>query len=142
MPVLLDTDHLSILQRRTQPHCERLRHRLDRLPSDDIATTIVCHQEQFAGWQAYLNQSKTDDEIVHAYGELELMWRFFRKMNVVSFTSETQARFVSLRKLKIRIPTLDLRIASVALVTDSLLLSRNLKDFRQVPGLNVEDWSV
>ena len=70
------------------------------------------------------------------------MWRFFRKMNVVSFTSEAQARFVSLRKLKTRIPTLDLRIASVALVTDSLLLSRNLKDFRQVPGLNVEDWTV
>src|SRR5437773_11316141 len=39
MPVLLDTDHLSILQRRTQPHCGRLRQRLDRLPSDDIATT-------------------------------------------------------------------------------------------------------
>ena len=140
MAVLLDTDHLSILQRRTQPHCDRLRQRLDRLPVDDTASSIVCHQEQFAGWQAYVNQSKTDEEIVHAYGELEFMWRFFRKMNVVSFTSEAQTRFVSLRKQKIRIPTLDLRIACVALVTDSLLLSRNLKDFRQVPGLNVEDW--
>ena len=70
------------------------------------------------------------------------MWRFFRKMNVASFTNEAQTKFVSLRKLKIRIPTLDLRIASVALVTDSLLLSRNLKDFRQVPGLNVEDWTA
>ena len=142
MPVLLDTDHLSILQQRSQPYCDRLRRSLDRLAPDDIATTIVCLQEQFAGWQAYLNQSKTDEEIVHAYGELELMWRFFRKMNVVSFTSNAKARFVSLRKLKIRIPTLDLRIASVALATDSLLISRNLKDFRQVPGLNVEDWTV
>ncbi len=114
MAMLLDTDHLSILQRRTQPHCDRLRKRLDQIPADDIATSIVCHQEQFAGWQAYVNQSKTDEEIVHAYGELEFMWRFFRKMNVVSFTSEAQTRFVSLRKQKIRIPTLDLRIACVA----------------------------
>ena len=33
-------------------------------------------------------------------------------------------------------------MAVLALVTDSLLLSRNLKDFRQVPGLHVEDWTA
>jgi hypothetical protein len=33
------------------------------------------------------------------------------------------------------------RIASIALVTESTLLSRNLRDFRQVPDLSVEDWT-
>ena len=37
---------------------------------------------------------------------------------------------------------MDLRIASIALVTDSILLSRNLRDFRQVPVLSVRDWTT
>lgn len=36
---------------------------------------------------------------------------------------------------------MDLRIACIALVTSSTLLSRNLRDFRKVPGLAVEDWT-
>jgi hypothetical protein len=34
----------------------------------------------------------------------------------------------------------DLKIAAIALTHDSLLLSANLRDFEQVPGLQVEDW--
>ncbi len=36
---------------------------------------------------------------------------------------------------------MDLRIASIALTTDSTLVSRNLRDFKKVPGLVVEDWT-
>jgi tRNA(fMet)-specific endonuclease VapC len=36
---------------------------------------------------------------------------------------------------------MDLRIASISLATRSTLLSRNLRDFERVPGLDVEDWS-
>ena len=37
---------------------------------------------------------------------------------------------------------MDLRIASIAFVTGATLLSRNLRNFRQVPGLAVEDWTA
>lgn len=30
----------------------------------------------------------------------------------------------------------------IALATESTLLSRNLKDFRRVPNLSVEDWTT
>jgi tRNA(fMet)-specific endonuclease VapC len=37
---------------------------------------------------------------------------------------------------------MDLRIASIALVNSCTVLTSNLKDFRKVPGLLVEDWTV
>lgn len=36
--------------------------------------------------------------------------------------------------------TMDLKIVSIVLVHGATLLSGNLRDFRQIPGLHVEDW--
>ncbi len=142
MPVLLVTDHLSVLQWQEQPACDRLLERLDQLPPDDIATTIISFQEQIQGWHAYLSRARKAEQIVLAYARLEALWRSFLKMNVLSFTDEAQARFTDLRRQCPRMQTMDLRIASIALTTSATLLSRNLRDFRQVPGLTVEDWTV
>lgn len=142
MPVLLDTDHLSVLQWEEQPACDRLRARLRQLPPDDVATSIVSFQEQVQGWQAFLSRARKSEQVVLAYAKLEAVWRWFLKMNVLSYTSDAQTRFAELRRQCPRVKAMDLRIASVALTTDSTLLSRNLRDFRQVPGLTVEDWTA
>ena len=142
MAVLLDTDNITILQRRIQPECSRLQDRLDQLPPDDIGTTIVTFQEQVWGWMTVLNRADRRDEVVRAYRELETVLRHFSKLNVVSFTAEAEERYNLLRKQRVRIGTMDLRIAAIALVTDSTVLSRNLVDFRKVPGLSVEDWTL
>jgi tRNA(fMet)-specific endonuclease VapC len=67
VPVVLDTDHLSVLQWQEQPAADRLLARLDRLPPDDIATTIVSFQEQVEGWLAYLKRAAKPEEVVRAY---------------------------------------------------------------------------
>jgi tRNA(fMet)-specific endonuclease VapC len=48
--------------------------------------------------------------------------------------------FDSLRAQRVRIGAFDLRIAAIALSHNLIVISRNLTDFRQVPGLQVEDW--
>jgi len=140
--VFLDTDHLSILEWQEQPACDRLLERLDQLPPDDIATSIVSFHEQVQGALAYLKRARQPEQVVSAYVKLETIWRWFLKMNVLSYTMEAQGRFAELKPQCPRVKTMDLRIASIALVTESTLLSRNLRDFRQVPGLSVEDWTT
>jgi len=44
------------------------------------------------------------------------------------------------KKGKVRIGTMDLKIASIAKSLDVLLLTANEKDFSQVPGLRRENW--
>ena len=141
MPVVLDTDHLTLLQRQG-PEAHHILTRLDQLAPDDIATTIVSVHEQFQGWLAYLNKARKAEQIVRAYRELDVLRRSFQRMNVLVFDEAAQAVFSSLRARCRRLGTLDLRIASIALATGSLLLSRNLRDFQQVPELTVEDWTL
>ncbi|MBM3862272.1 MAG: type II toxin-antitoxin system VapC family toxin [Verrucomicrobia bacterium] len=45
-----------------------------------------------------------------------------------------------LRKHRLRVGTMDLKIASICLAHDATLLTRNLADFQKVPGLRVENW--
>jgi len=123
-----------------QPASDRLVARLDPLPTDDIATSIVSFQEQIQGWLAYLNRAKKPAQIVEAYARLETIWRSFLRMNVLSFTAEAQAVFAEVRRQVPRIETMDARIAAIALATNSTLLSRNLRHFRGI--LVVEDWTA
>jgi tRNA(fMet)-specific endonuclease VapC len=57
------------------------------------------------------------------------------------FNAVAAQQFENLVKQRCRIGTMDLRIAAITLAHDATLLSRNLKDFRKVPGLKVEDWT-
>jgi tRNA(fMet)-specific endonuclease VapC len=60
---------------------------------------------------------------------------------VLPFDEAAADIFDDLRSQRIRIGTMDLRIASIALATGMTLLSRNLVDFQRVPNLNAEDWT-
>jgi tRNA(fMet)-specific endonuclease VapC len=52
--VVLDTDHMSVLERNTQPGSTTLRAHLAHLPPDEVVTTIISYEEQMRGWMAYL----------------------------------------------------------------------------------------
>ena len=60
----------------------------------------------------------------------------------MGFDEAAAVVFQRLRRARLRIGTMDVKIAAIVLSCEALLLSRNLADFRQVPGLQVEDWTV
>jgi tRNA(fMet)-specific endonuclease VapC len=121
---------------------QRLLDRLDRVPADDVATSIVTFQEQIEGWLAYLNRVRSAEQILKSYHHLDKLRIAFERYNVLGFDASAQELFDSLRPQCRRIGTLDLRIASIALVTGSILLTRNFVDFEKVPGLRFEDWTA
>jgi tRNA(fMet)-specific endonuclease VapC len=74
----------------------------------------------------------------HVFPENTL--RIASEWDIARWSEQAADEFARLRKERIRIGTQDLKIASLALVNNALLLSANLRDFDRVPGLHVEDW--
>lgn len=138
---LLDSDHLTLLERGTQEGL-RLKIRLAALPPDDKATTIITYEEQTRGRLAFVSQAKTSAQQVEAYNRLHGHVRFFRLIPIVGFDEKAATEFARLQTLRLRAGTLDLKIAAIALANNAVLLSRNLQHFAPVPGLTVEDWTV
>ncbi len=64
----------------------------------------------------------------------------FAAWKVLPWTQETAEIFVRLRAGGVRIGSMDLKIASVALSRNATVLTRNLRHFQKVPGLRAEDW--
>lgn len=94
------------------------------------------------GANVYISRARTSQGLVTGYGMLGDLLANYGAAQVLPFDLPAAARFTTLRKQKVRIATMDLRIAAIALARNMTLLTRNLRDFRRVPGLSVEDWTV
>jgi tRNA(fMet)-specific endonuclease VapC len=138
---LLDTDHLSVLERGGD-EAARLRQRLRGVPRDEVAATVVSYEEQTRGWLAFIAKARALDEQVTAYGYLQRHLQIFCGVPLLAFGVDAAAIAEQLRKQRVRIGTMDLKIASIALAQGATLLSRNVLDFQKVPGLLVEDWTA
>ncbi len=79
---------------------------------------------------------------VGAYRRLKNVLNRYLKLTVLEFDEAAAEEFERLQKQRIRIGTMDLKIAAIALTRHATLLTRNSKDFSKVPGLHIEDWSA
>jgi len=138
--ILLDTDHLTLLKYPDSPRFAALTARLDSSPDQDIGTTIISVEEQWRGWLAFISREREVTKQVKAYKELLGLIDFLGRWTVLPFNEADAACFSRKRGEGVRIGTMDLKIASIALVQNALLLSANLRDFQQVPRLRIENW--
>jgi tRNA(fMet)-specific endonuclease VapC len=135
---LLDTNHLKELAYST-PLGERLRIRLLHSGAQ-VFTTVITLEEELRGVLARTNRALDSGERILAYQKLIERVNFFARWVVLSLDAESTAAFTRFRSDGIRIGTMDLRIACIALAHDATLLTRNSVDFAQVPGLRFENW--
>ncbi|MCA9185427.1 MAG: type II toxin-antitoxin system VapC family toxin [Planctomycetales bacterium] len=137
---ILDSDHMSLLEWGGQDSAA-LRERLADLPEDQLATTIVCYEEQMRGWMAYIARASSINRQLEAYRRLRAHLDNYRQIPVLDFDDIAAEEYQRLRRTRLRIGTMDLKIASIVLSRGDTLLSRNIVDFSKVPGLKVEDWT-
>jgi tRNA(fMet)-specific endonuclease VapC len=137
---ILDTDHISILDR-SGAESQILLDRLATIPATQFAVTIISYEEQMRGWLSYVTKAQTIEKQVLGYRQLRRQLMNYCTIPVVEFDLACTQEFQRLRKLYPRLGTMDLKIAAIALVNQSTLLTRNSIDFEQILGLIIEDWT-
>ena len=138
--IVLDTDHLSELQRAGSRAGARLLARLEVSAGEEVAITIITVEEQIRGRLAEIHRKARGIDEVPSYDRLLALIDFYATWSILPFDEGSALQRDLLRKMKIRIGAMDLKIASIVLTRRATLLSANLRDFQQVPGLHVEDW--
>jgi tRNA(fMet)-specific endonuclease VapC len=134
---ILDTDILTLFQKGHAAVCQRCAN----APPGALAITALSVEEQFLGWYTRIRQAKSDDDMAAAYQGLTAFAGFIKRLAIHSFTRPAIQRFRQLKSLKLKISKKDLCIAAIVLEQGATLVTRNLRDFRRVPGLKTEDWS-
>jgi tRNA(fMet)-specific endonuclease VapC len=137
---ILDTDHLSLIQRNNQEGRQVLA-RLATLEGISVAVTIVTYEEQLRGRLSVLSKAKTLDEQVVAYRWLQKLSDNYRSIQIIPFDQAAGVEYQRLRKAYPRIGSMDLRIAAISIVQNATLLTRNTSDFGKIKGLLIDDWS-
>lgn len=138
MFVILDTNHFRELVLETACGL-KLKERLLANEADAF-TTAVTAQEVTQGWIAEINRRNAGREQVPAYEQFLIALKSLEGIVLLPFDTEAAEIFHAFPTSLRRIGTMDLKIAAIACSHGALLLSRNLRDFTQVPDLKVENW--
>jgi tRNA(fMet)-specific endonuclease VapC len=130
MKVLLDTDVTSyIFGHRAEP----VRRRFLALAVGDVGISSITAAELAYG--VALNRSERNRRVVErALGALVMV-----PFDLAAARAYGEVR-VALQKLRTPIGPLDMLIAAHAMSLDVPLATNNLREFRRVPGLRVENW--
>lgn len=137
---VLDTDHISELQRRNP----RIIERIARISPENLAVTIITIEEQVRGRLDVIRRAEQANNalLVQSYARLRETINFFKNLCVLDFDQEAGNYYTELKLQKIRMGTQDLKIASIVLSQQAILVTRNRKDFEKIPNLLIEDWTI
>jgi tRNA(fMet)-specific endonuclease VapC len=112
-----------------------------RWPTTDFGASIVSYREQALGAHTFINRARTLPDLVRGYGMLSEVLSGMAQTQVVPFGSAAAVSLDGLQRQRIRLATMDLRIAATALSRNLVPPTRNARDFSRVPGLMIEDWT-
>jgi len=135
---LLDTDILTHLLAGR----EAVVRRLSRLEDPEVGTTVVTKIELLRGRFDFLLKAATAREVLRAQEWLLKTERLLGDILVIPFDTRAAEHFERLRSTPAlrKIGRADLLIASIALAHRATLVTRNIRHFRPIPSLTVENW--
>lgn len=134
-----DTDILTEILAGNPAYMDRIAN----LPVAEQSAPIIAIEEVIRGRLQVIRQAeagKARIPINKAYLLFEQTIDDLREVKVLSFTPGAEQLLQEWRKRKIKGSTHDLRIAASCVTNSATLVTRNRRDFQNIPGLSVEFW--
>jgi len=136
---ILDTDCVSLI---LYNHPQIVA----KAKNNQIAITIITVQELFNGWIGRINDPSQINNLNPLYSKLWITVKYIQTIDVLNLTNEAELCLKNLLKnnppLRKNRLQKDLRIGAIALSLGATIVTRNQRDFSQIPGLLIEDWTI
>ncbi len=135
---LLDTDTLTYLYAGNANVIARLK----ALENSEVGITIITKAEMLRGRIDYLLKAENGESLLRAQELLFRTEELLAELLIVPVSQSAADEFERLRivsKLR-KIGRADLLIASISLANRATLVTRNIRHFKQIPGLRVVNW--
>lgn len=136
--IIWDTDILTLYLRQHPRIVQRHQE-----AQDEVVISVITWIETMRGRFDTLLKATDGVALLRGQQRLDQAEKDLAFFRVLPITDRVAAEFDRLREHK-KLKTIgrgDLLIASIALAYRVLLVTRNEKDFRQVPGLRIENWA-
>ncbi|MFO5438968.1 MAG: type II toxin-antitoxin system VapC family toxin [Dolichospermum sp.] len=135
---LLDTDTLTHLHAGNS----NVVKQLNTVEDDLIAITIITKIEVLRGRIDYVLKADTGEKLIKAQELLFRTEELLNQLPIIPINQLAADEFNRLRAIsKLRkIGQADLLTATITLVKRAILVTRNLRHFQQIPGINVVNW--
>ncbi|MBI1925221.1 type II toxin-antitoxin system VapC family toxin [Candidatus Poribacteria bacterium] len=131
---ILDTDTAS-------RHGRRGIARVATLPAEQVCLTVITQIEMREGRYHGLRTAANKEQLLRAWQLLQDTETFLSQFVILPVDEAAATVFDRLVKMKLgKIGRSDLLIASIALSRNAILVTHNVKDFKRVPNLEIEDW--
>jgi tRNA(fMet)-specific endonuclease VapC len=142
MKYLLDTDHLSILQRQAGQDYQNLSRRMALYLLSDFTVSTITFHEQILGCHSFINRARNLNDVVKGYEMMTRLINDFKILPLLPFDTNAAIIFKQIQSQRIQLAKMDTRIAAIALSHKLILLTRNYQHFSKIPGLLIEDWTA
>jgi len=138
--ILLDTDTISLFHEGDARVTTRVRQ---VLPPETVGTTVITRAEILQARFEFLLKASDGEQWQRAQYWLLESESFLADLPVENVDERAAVQFDRLRQVKSlrKIGRADLLIASIALSRQATLVTRNLRHFRLISGLRVENWA-
>jgi tRNA(fMet)-specific endonuclease VapC len=134
---VIDTDALNLFFRGDEEAVQVLA----RLKIKQLSSTVISADEIVSGWQTLLRKVKNNAQEADVWRRYTISLNLMRSVQWLPFPEAAIERFETLKKMRLNVGNNDLRIAAIALENGATVVTRNVRDFRRVPELQVARWS-
>ena len=137
---ILDTDHASLFLAGDRVVIDRVTQQIPQ-----VVITIITVQELFNGWAGRINDPAESHNLVSIYAKLWQTTEFLKTLEILTFNEAANNCYERLllqhKSLAKKRLEKDVRIAAIAIAVGGTVITRNYKDFSQIPNLKIEDWT-
>ena len=138
---VLDTDTLSnaLASSRNYP---QLARRILQTDSRLLFVSVISVEEYLRLVLANIQRDRNTARVVERYSTLLLFLEQIRVFTLLPFDAQAQTAFANVPSAIRQHHPNDCRIAAIAIARGYTVITRNTRDFAQIPGVTFDDWTL